>query len=212
MKKKKMVFAAAAACLCAVAGTLLFTDASSRWFGVGQARRDAAGGSDEAVAYYKETAITRAAVDFEIKADAEREEAARYNQSEREIIDRLLRGLVLLDEAKELGLEATDEEIAAFVEQQKQIYEDFPEGRQAVDDFCAGAGMTLEEHWAVLEEQAPHTLARGKVRQYIGQEACKKAGLEGKEGTDEYRAVAQAAIKEYEDALLERHAADISYR
>ena len=37
-----------------------------------------------------------------------------------------------------------------------QNYEMCPEAAAAIDEYCKGANITLEEHWLFLEESAPN--------------------------------------------------------
>jgi FKBP-type peptidyl-prolyl cis-trans isomerase (trigger factor) len=214
MKNKRLVLTAAAICICmAVASIWVFGESLGSFFRIGQARQSADAAADEEVlAYYKKTPITRAMVAYQQKVDAERDEALRYNESEAEIVDRLLAGLVMLDEAEAQGIAATDAEIEAFMTAQKDNYEKFPEASAMIDDYCKGAGMTLDEYWADLEEQAYGTISRQKLQDKVTQAYCAEAGYTGDTHTAEYAELAKKAMDSYRKKLLETYASDISYR
>lgn len=213
MGKKRVILTAAAVCICvAVASISAFGESLSTYFRIGQARRSAVTTEkEEALAYYKETPITRAMVEYHQKVDAEREEALRFNESEREIVDRLLAGLIMIDEAEAQGLAATDAEIEDFLLMQKDNYKKFPEATKIVDDYCKGAEITLDEYWAVIEEQAYGTISRQKLKHQVTQAYIEEAGVQGDDVTTAYAELAEKAIAAYRQKLLETYASDIRY-
>ena len=91
-------------------------------------------------------------------------------QSDREVVDLLLRNLILSEEAERRGLAATQEEIQAQLDATRQWYEENETVRQGIDDYCAGAGISFEEYWSIMEEQLPGTIARAKLVGAVGEE------------------------------------------
>jgi len=81
-----------------------------------------------------------------------------------------------------------------------------------IDDYCKGAGMTLDEYWADLEEQAYGTISRQKLQDKVTQAYCAETGYTGDTHTAEYAELAKKAMDSYRKKLLETYASDISYR
>lgn len=212
MKKRRAILIIAAICVCAVVvGLSVYGEPLNTFLRIGQARTAAEAAGDEALAFYKETPITRAMIKYQQSVDAEREESLRFNESEREIVDRLLAGLIMLDEAKAQGLEATDSEIEDYVNTLKENYEKSPQAAQIVDDYCKGAGITIDDYWADLQSQAYATISRQKLKDYVTQAYCKEVGYTGDTHTAEYVELATKAIDAYRQELLKTYAADIRY-
>lgn len=91
-------------------------------------------------------------------------------QSDREIVELLLRNLILLEEAEKRGLAATEAEIQAQLDATKQWYAENEEVKQRIDDYCAGAGISFEEYLHIIEELIPGTIARAKLIDAVGRQ------------------------------------------
>ncbi len=89
--------------------------------------------------------------------------------NDREIVDRIIENMIMIEEAEKLGLSATQIEIDDMVEMTKKAY-DLPEGKKMMDEFFTTAEMTLEEYLGIIREQAPRVIARQKLRDMIAQE------------------------------------------
>lgn len=128
--------------------------------------------------------------------------------SDREIIDQIIEKKILEEEASRQGLSATQAEIDEMVQSVKDSYE-LPDGKKILDDYCQGAGITLEEYFDLVREQAPSILARRKLETALGEEYCQKHGMEytkvnpPKEMTE----AVDLAIEE----LVQAHADEIQY-
>ena len=96
--------------------------------------------------------------------------------TDRELVDELVTSIVLLEEAERRGIAVTDEDVAALVNNTREVYAD-PEGRKPLDDYCAAAGITIEQYFENLEEQAPRTIARQRVKDAIGNDYCEAHGI-----------------------------------
>ena len=83
---------------------------------------------------------------------------------------------MLVEEAEKLGLSATNSEIEEMVNAAKLSYE-IPEGKELLDQYCKGAEISIEEYYEILRAQAPSTIARQKLKDYIGKEYCIKNGI-----------------------------------
>lgn len=84
-----------------------------------------------------------------------------------EIIDDLLTDCVVEEAAVQAGFAAGEDEVAALVDSQRQTYTDFPEARAVVDSYCEDTGITLEDYWAMAEEQARHTILQAKYQEWF---------------------------------------------
>ena len=105
-------------------------------------------------------------------------------------------------EAEKRGLTATKEEIAQFLAGQKRAYEESTEVKASLDEYCAGAGMTIEEYWALLEQYAPETVTRQKLKGEI----LESYRAEHPDASEED---VSAAWNAYEQALLDQHRSEI---
>lgn len=93
-----------------------------------------------------------------------------------EALNEILRNTVLLEEAQRLGYEATQAEIDAMVENVELSYS-MPEGKEMIDQYCQKVGITVEEYFALMEEQAPRSIARQKLLNAVGEAYCEEHGL-----------------------------------
>lgn len=124
--------------------------------------------TERIAAVYGEHEITREAVEhYRETAALAGGEAA---QSDREIVDLLLRNLILLEEAEKRGIAATEAEIQAQLDATKQWYAENEEVKQRIDDYCAGAGISFEEYLRIIEAQIPGTIARAKLINAVGRQ------------------------------------------
>ncbi len=176
----------------------------SEWFSRGAALREAREAADGSalLAEYHGHEVTRAVVDYRKKMGE--------TGSDREIVNTVLRGYMMVEEAEVRGLAATQEEIDEMVEAPRRAYESGEMGENnALDEYCAGLGITIEEYFAQLREQAPENLAHAKLRDALAREYCEEHGLEYRLGAqpDEVNAAVEAAL----NALFEAHKAEIVY-
>lgn len=129
------------------------------------------------LAIYKDHKITKEVVDYQRDMYVlVNQEAGAQNYTDKEIIDRLIKGILWEEEATRLGFNATQEEIDAMVESAEQSYL-IPEGKQMMDEYLQGAELTLEEYLNVLREQAPRTIARQNMKNEISRQYCEENGL-----------------------------------
>lgn len=87
-----------------------------------------------------------------------------------DILDRLLTDKIIVAEAERLGVAPDEAEVAEFIAYQKEMYETYPEAAQSIDDYCAGAEMTLEEYWAMFESTAKVILTKQYYRVYFNEQ------------------------------------------
>lgn len=92
----------------------------------------------------------------------------------RDIVDELVRSRILAEEAEKTGLAATPEEIELQIQVIKDEYEKYEEMRTTLDDYCAGAGISLDEYFDLLRETVPGLIAKTKFYQKFANEWCEE--------------------------------------
>ena len=186
--KKKIIYVLAIICICVVViGVFtIFASASegqSPLYFLGQFFKSA---NDEikgpnssivVVAKYNGTDITSTDVNYQRNANVMRSESdAAKNKTDLDIINNIIKNLILLEEAEQRGLSATESEIEELMQNAKLGYS-MPEGKKIIDDFCKGAGISYEEYLEIYRNQLPRTIARQKLIDVVGKQFCEANGL-----------------------------------
>lgn len=128
--------------------------------------------------------------------------------SNREVIDRLALNLMLLDEAANRGLSATQTEIDEMVQNMRDAYAT-SSGKTMLDSYCEGAGISIEDYFDQIRDQAPTAIARQKLSEAVRREYCEANGLSfDKDGTSQ---AASDAERSFEDALFQQNQDKIVY-
>lgn len=157
-----------------------------------QEERRKADGPNNVAAAYGDHVISKSQVEYLQKVRAAAEQPTMV--TERQVVDEIVGNIIAQEEAERLGLSATQKEIDEMIESEKSVYAQYPEAKKMVDEFCAGAGMTLEMYYDNLLEQFPGLIARGKLRRYYGEQWCEKQKLPWEEHQHD-RAVLEAIEK-----------------
>lgn len=134
--------------------------------------------------------------------------SAQY-ETDMEIINRIIKGIMLTEEAERLGIVTTEEEIDEYIKSAMGVYST-PEGKRAMDAYCQGAGMTLDEYIQMMREQMPERITHNKLKAEIHKQYCIDNDLE----YDRNAPISidmLAAEKAYIAALFERNKDDIVY-
>ena len=173
-----------------------------------QAENDSA---KEIVATYKENFVPRADVDFHKNIDTISDDSKKKNESDIEIVNRILIGFILLEEAERLGLSATQEEIDEMGPAQKEAYGKDPDTKKLLDEFCEGAGITIEEYFKIVEEQLSPTISRQKLKNHFKETCCKEHDIDNDTMTLKERELIEAAYQTYRDELLSANEEHITY-
>ena len=126
--------------------------------------------------------------------------------SDRAVVDRIIQNMILLDEAEQRGLAATDEEIEAMVDSTKRAYE-LPDGKTQMDAYFSAMGITADEYFELIRQQAPRVIARQKLTDAVAREYCEAHGLEFTKVNQP--AEVQEAVETYINGLFDAHKADI---
>ena len=128
-----------------------------------------------------------------------------------DIVDSIVEGLIIVDEAQRLGVSATQEEIENMVNAAKSNYSnpDFPEIKAELDAYCQGAGITIDDYYALVAEVAPAVISEQKLRDKIGSQYCQEHGLEFTKLNPPQEMM--DAIDAYIEELFETYKGDIVY-
>lgn len=161
------------------------------------------------VASYNGHDITIEVVEHHRKMNVYRsEEAAKEYDTDIQIVNRIIESILLLEEAERLGLSATDAEIEEMVANTTGVYA-MPEGKERIDAYCEGAGITVDKYFELLREQVPRVIARQKLKDAVGKQYCEENGLTfTKVNPPKEMIQAQDA---YIQELFEKHKKDIVY-
>ncbi len=161
------------------------------------------------IASYNGHNITANTVEYQRKMNMFRsEEAAKEYNTDIAVANRIIESIILLEEAEKLGLTATDAEIEEMVANTTYAYS-MPEGKELLDAYCKGAGITIDDYFELLREQAPRAIARQKLKDAVGKQYCEENGLTfTKVNPPEEMLRAQDA---YIEELFEKHKKDIVY-
>jgi len=191
--------------------TLVIGSAVSDYFVLGelsskkQAQRDS-----DVVAEFNGVKITKA--DVEIETEVNKLMYIAEEKSESDVLKDLLLKEICLVEAEKLELLATSEEVAEFVASQKMMYEEYEEATVAIDEYCQGAGLTLEEYWTALEERAPRIIARNEVYNKFSDEYKEEHGIEKYTAlTEKVYEELSAAKQAYKEKLFSEYEKQIVY-
>lgn len=165
--------------------------------------------SDTVIATYNGYEITQAMIDSERKTYAINGEARQNDSlSDRKAVENIIRSIMIVEKAEELGLAATNAEIEEMVSAVKESY-DIPEGKEIIDAYCAGAEISVETYFGIVEERAPRIIARQKLRDYVGQQYCIEHGIEFAKVNPPAEVL--AAEQDYIEDLFAARAAYIDY-
>lgn len=165
--------------------------------------------NENIVAKYNGTPISAASIEYNRNMNILRDEAsAMEHDTDFNIINKIIESMILLEEAERLGLTATDKEIEGMVSSAIEAYS-LPQGKEMIDPFLEGAGISFDEYIAMLREQAPRTIARQKLMDAIGRQYCEDNGLEFTKMNPPAEMV--AAQKAYIKQLFEQNKHKIEY-
>ena len=162
--------------------------------------------SDDVLATYKERNVTAGMVTYwqEVEVMTYSADGTIHTEkpSKKEVVDRVLRSLILLDEAEQAGLTATDEQVNAAIAEQKSIAEEYPEIRDQLEEYWEAAGMTEETYWTLLQQSFYEELTIANLQAILMTE-YEEAGMTEEE--------AKAAYEAYKNGLIETHQDQITY-
>ena len=123
---------------------------------------------------------------------------------DRALVDRILQGYILLDEAKELGVSVSESEVA-----QKLSALPLPDGKSTLDEYLRTLGGSLGSYLDLVREQALEKLTRERIRETLARDYCDEHGIDF--DLDHLPDEASRAVGEKIDGLIERHRGEIEY-
>jgi len=129
---------------------------------------------DAAVASYNGKFLTRENLDHNRRnLEYEGGEAG----TDLELINRIFKNEMLLEEAQKQGIVATQEDIDAYMDSLERGYA-IPEGKEQVDSYLQVMGMTLDEYYEQHRKQAPDIIMKQKLKDSVMKQYCEKIGRE----------------------------------
>ena len=171
---------------------------------------------DTVVAEYNGFKVTQAMIDTQRSAaglagDDVQSDANMKDDSDKAIIDRIITGQMLTDEAEARGVAATQEEMDENLATLKGAYEQYDDVKKMIDDYCKGAGISIDEYWKQVYDQSYGRISRTNLKIALCKEYCSELGYTGdyedKMQTEEF----ENRYNEYKTNLLSSHSADIQY-
>ena len=126
------------------------------------------------------------------------------SRSDREIVDRILQGYILFDEAKALGVVISDSEVAAAVQNLP-----LPNGSQSAEDYLRSLSGSFEGSLDSLKQLLRGMLTQDRLREALERAACAERGIDF--DPDHLPEEVSRAVNEKIDGLLEAHSGEIEY-
>ncbi|MCQ2406602.1 MAG: SurA N-terminal domain-containing protein [Oscillospiraceae bacterium] len=165
--------------------------------------------ASDVVAEYKDYKIYGASVEYlrSMSSAMDEKGASRYI-SDRDIVNSIIENIIVLEEAERMGLTASDEEVEEMVNSVKASY-DIPSGKEMIDSYCEGAGITPEQYFDIISEQLPRTIARQKLKDEFGKKYCLEHGIEFTKDNPPQKML--DATDEYIKELFEQNKKSIVY-
>lgn len=206
MKKKFLVALLLIACV--ICATCFYAAANDWSFFESLGSQSRVSSDSTVLAAYNGIKVTQAMVD---RQQSYGSNSGIGDTSSQAIVERILTGQMLLEEAESKGLAATEAEIEEHVATLKKGYADYPEVKKQVDEYCDGAGLSIDEYWAQVREQAYGTISRSKLKADFEKEYCDKTGYTGSTETQEYADMIEKAFDEHRSELLQTHQSEVKY-
>lgn len=206
MKKKFLVALLLIACV--ICATCFYAAANDWSFFESLGSQSRVSSDSTVLAEYNGIKVTQAMVD---RQQSYGSNSGIGDTSSQAIVERILTGQMLLEEAESKGLAATEAEIEEHVATLKKGYADYPEVKKQVDEYCDGAGLSIDEYWAQVREQACGTISRSKLKADFEKEYCDKTGYTGSTETQEYADMIEKAFDEHRSELLKAHESEVKY-
>ena len=160
------------------------------------------------VAAWNGNTITAGDVQYQLALDALADPAIQDGEADAQtVLDGLLTDAMVQAEAERLGIAASDEEAAAFLAYQKQMYDSYPELAQSVDDYCRGAGITLEQYWTLYEQLAGTILTKQLYRNWYYEQLAAQNSADAVQDSEAREQAYQAHLQQ----LFAEHQSEITY-
>lgn len=167
--------------------------------------------SGEVVATFNDISITKAEMELMRNQLSLDTSAGIDYKQDIAVVNEIITNMILVEEAKKQGLSATDEEVNEMLANQKKYYEEYPESAKIINDYCAGAGIQVEEYWTILEKQLPSTISKFKLKDNISAQYREEHGIDKIIYSTEDLNNIQAIYEKYYDELLDKYKDKIVY-
>lgn len=171
--------------------------------------QDSADGEDTVLAKYGDSEITAKNVAYKkqlnmISNSGNTDDAPTDYQ----IVNQIAQSMIIIEEARRRGLDATQEEIDAMISNTEYAYS-LPQGKEMLDMFLIGAGITFDEYLQLLREDAPAVIAKQKLLDAVGMEYCDANGIEFTKINPPAELL--QAQQDFIEELFSQHASQIEY-
>lgn len=209
MKRKVIIAVIISLILCLSIGSII-ARGNSTAFDAGEALSDSLN-TGEIIASYNGYDVTSAEVDAQKKLLYTIDEAERTKiKDDGDIVKMLVENKILQEEAERLGFAATAAEIEEMVNMQKEAYA-IPEGKEFLDEYCSGAGITIDEFYEIIREKAPGIISRQKMENDFRDEYCVEHNIERDTLTPAERTEVNTAWDTYRGEIISEHSLDVNY-
>lgn len=159
--------------------------------------------SNHIVAKYKDNTITESMVEYQLYIDENRPDETRYNYTWSEVVDNLLAGFIIMDEASRQGIVINESDVQEILSSSQEAIENDAQVAAELSDFCAGANMTEEEYWARIKNQLYDSLLIQEYENhFIDEYLVKNPNATVDEAKEAYEQHRSELIQEHEDDII----------
>ncbi len=214
MKKKIIIAGLIVVVACSIiAATIAYGDNITFMSAIGEALSDTqmTENSEEILATYNGNAVTKEMLDYQHSLAEYRTDKSYIDESDMDIINRILAGYIIIEEAEKAGLSATQEEISQMVSDAKNNYDSIPEIKSYLDEYCAAAKISIQQYFDAVEEQAFATITHLKYKNKFLEEFYNAYSSDNETYPADIATQAEDAYKMHRQELVNRHANEIVY-
>lgn len=123
---------------------------------------------------------------------------------DRTLVDRILKGYILLDEAKAMGVTVSESEVAQRLNELP-----LPDGKSTLDEYLKTLGGSLQGNLEILTLRARSALTLERLREAMERDYCREHGIDF--DLDRLPEEVSRAVSEKIDGLIESHRDEIEY-
>ena len=123
---------------------------------------------------------------------------------DRTLVDRILQGYILADEAKELGVTVSESELV-----QKLSELPLPDGKSTLEEYLHTLGGSLGSYLELVRQQALSSLTLERLRETMARDYCDEHGIDF--DLDRLPEEVSRAVNEKIDGLIESRRGEIEY-
>lgn len=123
---------------------------------------------------------------------------------DRALVDRILTGYIILDEAKALGISVSESEVA-----QKLTELPLPDGAESLQEYLSVLGGSLQDWLELVREEARSAMLLDRLREALTRDYCAEHGISP--DLDQLPEEVSRAVNERIESLLESRRSEIEY-